>query len=300
MQTPGGSGALRLAGDLIHRSNPSTRIWVGLPCWANHIPIFEAAGLKVETYKRFDLDTAEIDFQSVISSLARAKAGDVVLLQGCCHNPTGADFSSDQWKSIADVCNQMGLIPLVDFAYQGLGHSIEADVQGLDILLKRIPEAFVTVSCSKNFGLYRERTGALFVLASNHAQADISRTNLFSIARANYSMPPDHGASIVKLILQNSKERTAWRYELNQMRERIIYMRKALAKILKSVDERYEFITRQEGMFSILPLEPHQIGKLKTDHGIYMAGNGRINLAGLNEKTVAQFGHAFQHVFNGA
>lgn len=298
LQTPGGSAALRLAGDLIYKSNPDAKLWVGLPCWSNHIPIFDAAGLKVETYKRFDIENAAIDFNSVMSSLALANAGDVILLQGCCHNPTGADFTADEWGAIGDLCNQLGLIPLVDLAYQGLGQSIEADNIGLDILLKRIPEAFVTVSCSKNFGLYRERTGALFVLASNHTQAEISRTNLFSIARTNYSMPPDHGASIVKMILQNPKERTVWRHELNEMRERIIAMRAALSNILRTVDSHYDFIMRQQGMFSILPLKSNQIEALKTDHGIYMASNGRINLAGLNKKTVIDFGTGLISILN--
>lgn len=294
LQTPGGSGALRLAGDLIFRSNPEAKLWVGLPCWSNHIPIFEAAGLQVGTYKRFDIDRAEIDFNSVALSLALACTGDIILLQGCCHNPTGADFSVDEWEAIGDLCNKRGLIPLVDFAYQGLGQSLEADVLVLETLLKYVPEAFVTVSCSKNFGLYRERTGALFILAANQVQAEISRTNLFALARTNYSMPPDHGASIVRMILQNPELKTVWQQELNEMRERITAMRVALSTILMTVDPQYEFITRQQGMFSILPLTSGQIEALKIEHGIYMAGNGRINLAGLNKKSVINFGTGFK------
>lgn len=296
LQTTGGSAALRLAGDLIYRSNPEAKLWVGLPCWSNHIPIFQAAGLKVQTYKRYDLEKAQIDFETVMASLAGAKAGDVVLLQGCCDNPTGADLSADEWKTIADLCAQRGLTPLLDIAYQGLGQSLQADVSGAAILLQRVPEAFITVSCSKNFGLYRERTGALFVLASNPLEADISRANVFSIARTNYSMPPDHGGAVVKVILQNADLRAIWQSELNEMRARISLMRMALSDILTAFDARYDFLKRQQGMFSLLPLSPAQVSALKADHAIYMAGSGRINLAGLNEKTVAEFGVALKLV----
>jgi len=296
LQTPGGSAALRLASDLVFKSNPSARVWVGLPCWSNHIPIFKTAGLQVETYSRYEFDSASVDFDSVITSLASASAGDIVLLQGCCDNPTGADFSLKEWKAIADLCNQLELIPLVDFAYQGLGEGLEEDVAGLDILLSRIPEAMITVSCSKNFGLYRERTGALFVLATNHTQANIARTNLFSIARANYSMPPDHGAAIVRMILQNPEERTVWQVELTEMRDRIIQMRTTLVSELISIDERYDYIAKQRGMFSLLPLRPEHIDALRQKHGVYMASNGRINLAGLNKDSAFRFGEALRSV----
>ena len=178
LQTPGGSAALRLAGDLIKRSNPDAKIWIGLPGWSNHIPIFEMAGLKLETYNRYDLETSSIAFDAVMSSLSAANRGDIILLQGCCDNPTGADFSLDEWKSLAELSNQIGLIPLIDLAYQGLGRGLEQDVAGLTTILGQIPEALVTISCSKNFGLYRERTGALFVLASNHTPVSYTHLTL--------------------------------------------------------------------------------------------------------------------------
>lgn len=292
LQTPGGSGALRLAGDLIKKSNPAAKIWIGLPCWSNHIHIFKMAGLKIETYNRYDSETSSIAFDTIVSSLSAANHGDIILLQGCCDNPTGADFSLNQWKTLASLCNQFGLIPLVDLAYQGLGQGLTQDVAGLSTILDQIPEALITVSCSKNFGLYRERTGALFVLASDNAQSKIVRSNLFSLARAGYSMPPDHGAVVVRLILRNPETKEIWVSELDDMRERIITMRHSLAAHLEKLDGSYKFIRCQKGMFSLLPLRSDQIEHLRVKYGIYMAGNGRINIAGLNVAQIERFSTA--------
>ena len=221
LQTPGGSAALRLGSDIIKRANKNATIWVGMPCWANHLPIFKAAGLNIETYTYYDQETKTVDTDSMMAALNKAKSGDVILLQGCCHNPTGADLSLSNWKDIAEICTARGLTPFIDIAYQGLGKGLTEDLQGLNIIMEAVPEALVAVSCSKNFGLYRERTGALYVMAPTIKKAEISLTNLFDLARTSYSMPPDHGAAIVKTILRSPELKALWEAELTTMRERI-------------------------------------------------------------------------------
>lgn len=287
VQTPGGTGALRLAAELIAAASPGARarVWVGAPTWPNHPPILNAAGLAVETYESFDKASQSLRFDEMMAALGRARAGDVALLHGCCHNPTGADLSDAQWREVAELVASRGVIPLLDLAYQGLGRGLDQDAQGVRTVLARCPEALVAYSCDKNFGVYRERVGALFALAGSRADADRVHSNLLSLARANWSMPPDHGAAAIALLLDDAELTAAWREELEEMRSRLVAVRQALTAHggpLRAVAE-------QHGMFSLLPLSPEVVARLRTDHAVYMAGSGRINIAGLTEKTVPVF-----------
>jgi len=286
LQTPGGSGALRLAADLIGRSKPKAKVWVGLPTWDNHGPILEAAGLASESYEYFNVADQVLDFDSMETALSTATAGDVVLLQGCCHNPTGADLSLAQWQRVAEICSERGLLPFIDVAYHGLGSSLDNDLVGVNAMLARVPEAIVTVSCSKNFGLYRERTGGLFLFCATEALAQITQSNVLSIARASYSMPPDHGAVIVRTILQDADLTVQWKAELQAMQQRMQSIRERLAAALGN---NQGGIASQSGMFSTLNLSPATITMLREEHAIYMAGSGRINIAGFRDADIDRF-----------
>ncbi len=290
LQTPGSSAALRVAGDLIKLSNADAKIWIGLPCWANHIPLFSRAGLKIETYNYYDASKNQVDRASTFSALNSADAGDFILLQGCCHNPTGTDFSSNDWHQLADLCLEKGLTPIIDIAYHGFGDGLDVDLANVHQFLASIPEAILTVSCSKSFGLYRERTGAIYIQGKNTKATNRARSNLLSIARTSYSMPPDHGAAIVRTILNQSNLRMMWQNELENMRLGIIATRKALVNSWGNDDALdISYLNNDKGMFSLLPLNSTQISKLKLDHAIYMAGNGRINIAGLQGRDVERF-----------
>lgn len=284
VQTPGGTGALRLAAELIKRANPTGTIWAGTPTWPNHEPIFAAARLKVATYTHFDVTHQRLCFEEVIAALSRAQAGDVALLHGCCHNPTGADFSLGQWLAIGRLLAERGVLPLIDLAYQGLGDGIEEDGAGARAVIEACGQALVAYSCDKNFGLYRERTGALFVVGDTPVQMKLAYGNLLALARANWSMPPDHGAAVVRLILESKELTRVWRAELDTMRERLGQVRRRLA-----THAALGSIGRQKGMFATLPLQSAQIAELRQVHGIYMAGSGRINVAGLNDDNLDRF-----------
>ncbi len=277
VQTPGGGGALRLGGELITAARPGAKVWLGMPTWPNHRPVLEAAGLTVVEYRYFDPDTQSLCFDDMLAALATAEAGDVVLLHGCCHNPTGAELEPAQWDAVAALIAERGLMPFIDLAYQGLGEGLEADAYGTRRVLACVEEALVAYSCDKNFGLYRERTGALFVLSRDEAAASVVYGNLLALARVNWSMPPDHGAAAVRTILESKELRRVWRAELEGMCRRINQVREALT----AAHPRLGFLSRQRGMFSQLPITPAAVAALRNDHGIYMAGSGRINLAGL-------------------
>lgn len=292
LQTPGGTGALRLGAELIARNNAEAAIHVGGPTWPNHAPIFAAAGLAMRQHRHIDLATQELCFDDVLAALQGALPGDVVLLHGCCHNPTGADFSADQWEALGALMAKRGLLPFIDLAYQGLGLSMDDDAAGVRIVARHCPELLVAYSCDKNFGLYRERVGALFVLAADAGAARVVQSNLLSLARANWSMPPDHGAAVVRLILESAELRAQWLAELDAVRARINAMRRGLA----ALDSSLAFIGRQQGMFSTLPLAPHQVKAMRDDHAIYMAGSGRINIAGLTPAKLAPLAAAFAAV----
>jgi len=286
VQTPGGSGALRLAADLIARMG-GRGIWLGLPSWPNHAPIFKAAGLSIATYDFFDIPSQAVMFDNLISALEGAAPGDAVLLHASCHNPTGGALTEAQWLEVATLVNERGLLPLVDLAYQGFGRGLEQDVAGLRHLLSAVPEVLVAVSCSKSFGLYRERTGAIFALTTSPQSADTVRSNLAGLARTSYSMPPDHGAAVVRTILADEALRRDWAEELESMRLRMTGIRRTLAEGLRSRWQSLGAIADQEGMFSMLPLTEAEVMRLRTEHGIYMPGSGRINIAGLKTAEVA-------------
>ena len=282
IQTPGGTGALRLGAELIARSRPDATVWIGTPTWPNHAPIFREAGMMIRTHRFYDVASAAIDFDGMIEDLREAKAGDVLLLHGCCHNPTGADLNSAQWQEIGLLCARRALVPFIDLAYQGLGDGLGADAAGMRGLLDMLPEALVAYSCDKNFGLYRERVGALWVQSG---AAELVRSNMLALARSLWSMPPDHGAAVTRLVLEDDALRADWVSELDAMRARINELRSVLA----ASHPRLAAIGDQRGMFALLPLTPEAVDALRRDHGIYMAGNGRINIAGLTLETVPAF-----------
>ena len=283
IHTPGGSGALRIVGDFLTKLSPSNTIWVSDPTWVNHINIFETAGLQVKRYPYFDKMTNGLAFGTMMSALKDIPAGDTVLFHGCCHNPTGVDPSNDQWQQISDLVHGNGLMPVLDFAYQGFAEGIREDGEGPLKLVQPGKEALICGSFSKNFALYNERTGSLTAVAADAAAVNIATSQIKSVIRAIYSSPPAHGGIIVSTILNNPELRTQWESELKQMRERIQNMRQLLAETLtaKGVPGDHSFITRQRGMFSFSGLNPTQVEQLKNDHSIYIVGNGRINVAAI-------------------
>lgn len=291
MQTPGGCGALRVAAELIMRANTNARLWVSDPTWANHIPLLGDAGIEILSYSYYDYAAHKIRFEDMLNDLQQARAGDYVLLHACCHNPCGADLSREQWQRIADLVAEKGFIPFVDMAYQGFGDGLDEDAYGLRLLAARVPELLMAVSCSKNFGLYRERVGAVGVVAQDPAQTPVIASHIMSIVRGIYSMPPSHGACIVEHILDKPELRAGWEVELRVMRERIADMRRALVACMQQFDlgSRFQFITAEKGMFSFLGLTEQQVAALALDHGVYMVGSSRINVAGLNASNLEAF-----------
>lgn len=284
LQTPGGTGALRLGAELLAHAAPGRSIWVGTPTWANHVPLLAGAGLAVRPHRFFDREASELDFAAMMADLDAAEPGDILLLHGCCHNPTGVSFSLPEWQAIAELCAERGLLPFVDLAYHGLGQGLDADAAGVRLLVESVPAAIIAYSCDKNFGLYRDRVGAIWVKAPS-GQVDAVRSNLYALARVNWSMPPDHGAAVVRHILDTAALRADWEAELGAMALRIGDLRRRLA----GAHARLSPLGRQQGMFAMLPLDPAAVAALRADHGIYMAGNGRINIAGLGEATVDRF-----------
>jgi aromatic-amino-acid transaminase len=283
LQTVGGTGALRLAADLLAQTRPGRRIWVGLPTWQNHLPIFAAAGLEVVSVDLFDAATQRHRPEALLEALNLAVPGDAVLLHGCCHNPTGIDPAPGFWDEVAAVCAARGLIPLVDMAYQGLGDGWSEDGAGLCQLAAAVPGLLVAYSCDKNFGLYRERVGALFAAGANAGETRMLLSHLVALARASYSMPPDHGAAVVRCILEDAALTDAWRSELGTMRARLRALRGALARQGRIGGIDLGAVADGRGMFAMLPLSVAQIDLLQAEHAIYVAPSGRINIAGLHE-----------------
>ncbi len=291
LQTPGGCGGLRLAAEFIAAANPRATVWLSDPTWPNHRPLLAAAGLAIAAYPYYDLDSHALRFDAMRESLAAAGAGDVVLLHGCCHNPCGADLDRGQWREMRDLALDKGFTILIDMAYQGLGDGLEEDVRGVRLLAESLPELLLVSSCSKNFGLYRERTGALSVICSGGPAAQAAASRLAAIARANYSMPPDHGASIVQTILGDAGLRADWERELAEARDRINGLRAALARELAAagIERDFSFIEREKGMFSFLGITPEQAEALVRDYSIYLVKSGRINVAGVNRANIGYF-----------
>jgi len=283
VQSPGGTGALRIAGDFISRHFPSARLWISQPTWANHPKIFQSAGIEVQTYPYFDSYNNGLDFSSMIETLATVPTGDVVLLHGCCHNPTGVDPTVDQWEDIADLAHKAGWLPLVDFAYQGFGDGIEEDAAGLRALCRPEQELLVASSFSKNFGLYRERIGSLTLVGQNSEAAARGLSHLKIAVRTSYSNPPAHGSAIVAEILADISLRTRWEDEVAQMRARINGMRRLFVDTLakKGAQRDFSFIARQRGMFSYSGLSDEQVKRLREEYAIYIVSGGRINVAGM-------------------
>jgi aromatic-amino-acid transaminase len=286
LQTIGGTGGLRLAGDLLARTAPGRRLWLGAPTWANHLPIFSACGLQVASCANHKL----------LDALQAAAPGDAVLIQACCHNPTGLDGTAAYWDALVDVVLARGLVVLVDFAYQGLGNGWREDCMALLHLLERVPNLLIAYSCDKNFGLYRERVGALFVVCPKPAEVHSLLGHLIALARVNYSMPPDHGAAVVRCILESPALKQVWRFELEAMRTRIRRLRAALAAYGRVGAVDLSQLDRGTGMFALLPIGPAAIDRLRSEFGVYLGPEGRINIAGLAEDTVHLFVDALDQV----
>ena len=295
LQTPGGCGALRLGAELVAKANPLARIFAGEPTWPNHAPLIASAGVEMVSYPYYAKDSREICFDRMMDALGEAEAGDLVLLHGCCHNPTGADLDMDQWRAVAELIAARGLIPFVDLAYQGFGDGLEADAAGARLVFEAADQAILAQSCDKNFSCYRERTGSLFVKASSARAAEIAFGNLLFLARTMWSMPPDHGAAVARIILDDHELRALWHSEVENMGARIRFLRGRLG----ALDPRLGYIEGQKGMFSMLPLSPAQVLELRTEKGIYMAGSGRFNVVGLSDESVDRFAAAVLEKMDG-
>ena len=285
--TPGGCGALRVGAEFLRRCAPEATVWVSDPTWANHIPLLGSAGLKLVQYPYYDRENTRVRFEEMMASLEKAGVGDVVLLHGCCHNPCGADLSEQQWQALTDLAEKNGFLPFIDLAYQGFGRGLEEDAYGVRVMATRLPELMVASSCSKNFGLYRERVGSLSVMGTETRIGDAALTHINSIVRGIYSMPPSHGGAIVAAILGDPELKKSWIAELDTMRDRLNGLRRLLADKLSAASGRdFDFIARQYGMFSFLGLSPDQVGRLREQYGIYMVDSSRINIAGVRHDNV--------------
>ena len=292
LQTPGGSGALRVAVEVIARARPGTRVWVGAPTWPNHAPLLSQAAVRLVEYPYFDIATQTLLFDRMMQALESAVPGDAVLLHGSCHNPTGADLDPEQWDAVIDLIGARGLLPVIDLAYQGLGSGLNEDAYGVRRAAARLEEALIAYSCDKNFAVYRERTGALFALGKSPAVLGAIASNMAAVARATWSMPPDHGAAAVRIVLDSSDLSAQWRSELAAMRARINAVRRAVAQGSNVLAP----IGRQRGLFSSLSLSPEMATALRVEHGVYIVPSGRINLAGLQVADAPAFVRALQAV----
>lgn len=283
VSTPGGTGSLRIAGELIRTSKPGASIWVSNPTWANHQGVFTAAGLTVKTYPYYDYENKCLDFDAMVEALKQVPADDAVLFHACCHNPSGMDLSREQWQVVAELAREVGFFPVIDMAYQGFGDGLEEDAYGLRLMADVVDEMILCSSCSKNFGLYRERIGACSVIAANAEKADIVNSVLLPVVRTNYSMPPAHGAAIVETILGSEELTAQWHTELKEMRDRIGGMRQLLVDKLveNGVTRDFSFITRQKGMFSFLGIDKAQVQRLQDEFSIYIVGSSRVSIAAI-------------------
>ncbi|KOO15819.1 aromatic amino acid aminotransferase [Vibrio xuii] len=288
IQTPGASGALRMLGDLMKVAQPDTTVWISNPSYVNHKPVMEAAGLKVKFYHYFSPETKQVDTAKMLEDLSKAGPSDVVLLHGCCHNPTGADIDFEAWQAITALSQKNGFTPFVDIAYQGFGDGLEEDAKGLRHMADNVEEMLITTSCSKNFGLYRERTGAAIVIGKSLQDVGNAKGKLLTLARSTYTMPPDHGAALVKTILQNQELTTVWKQELSEMQQRLLNLRQTLCNELRNTHNtsQFDFIESHKGMFTVLGFTQDQMTQLREEYGIYGVGDGRINIAGLTEKDI--------------
>jgi aspartate/tyrosine/aromatic aminotransferase len=288
LQTPGGSGSLRVAAGLIMRAKPEVTLWTSDPTWSNHGPLLGGAGLKLDTYPYYDREQKNIRFEEMLETLNRIPAGDIVLLHGCCHNPTGMDLSREQWDEVADVVAGRDLIPHIDIAYQGFAEGLEEDAYPVRLMAPRLPEMIVSSSCCKNFGIYRDRVGSLSLIAGDTATSAVLRSQANNIVRTMYSMPPDHGGAVVSHILNDPGLREEWLVELAGMRNRLKDVRALLCSALrdKAPDHDFSHIERANGMFCFVGISPEQVERIKSEHGVYMVNSSRINVAGITTKNV--------------
>ena len=286
--TPGGTGACRQAFEMIRMANPSARVFVSNPTWPNHLSILNYLGMETVQYRYFDGETRGVDFDGMVEDLKTANAGDVVLLHGCCHNPTGANLNMVQWQEVVNLINERGLVAMIDIAYQGFGDGLEEDAQATRLVASSVKRCLIAASCSKNFGVYRERTGLLMAISDDPAQTALNQSTLAFLNRQNYSFPPDHGARVVTTILNDEALRADWAAELEEVRLSMLGLRQQLADELQaqSGSDRFGFVAQHRGMFSRLGAAPELVEKLRADHGIYMVGDSRLNIAGLNATTV--------------
>ncbi|HYL04058.1 MAG TPA: amino acid aminotransferase [Steroidobacteraceae bacterium] len=302
VQSPGGCGALRLGAELIRLAAPESLVHVSTPTWANHAPLISGSGLKLEPYPYFDAASGGVSFGAMTAALSRLPPRAVVLLHASCHNPTGADLSPEQWRELLSVVRRRELLPFIDMAYQGLGEGLDADAFGLRFFCAELPEALVAVSCSKNFGLYRERTGALIVLGESRGAADAVMSQMVRIARGIWSMPPDHGAAIVHGVLSDEALRRQWTQELDAMRSRIQGLRREVVRQLAEhcPQRDFGFIARQHGMFSYFGIDTAQVRALRARHHVYMTDDSRMNVAGLRRENLEYFARAVAEVLTPA
>ncbi|MCU8007524.1 MAG: amino acid aminotransferase [Shewanella sp.] len=288
VSTPGGTGALRVAGDFIKRCNPNAVLWVSDPTWANHVGLFEAAGITVKTYPYYDYDSKSLKFDEMLAALSQVSPDDVVLFHACCHNPSGMDLTTEQWDKVVALTKEQGFTPLIDMAYQGFGDGVDIDAYGVRQMAAAVDNMILCSSCSKNFGLYRERIGSCSVIAKDAHTANVAQSVLLYVVRCLYSMPPAHGAAIVETILGSAELTQEWLDELKVMRDRINGNRAILVDKLKAngVNRDFSFIARQKGMFSFLGVAPEQVARLQKEFSIYMVGSSRISIAGISEDNV--------------
>ena len=286
--TPGGTGAVRQAFELGKMANPNLRVFVSDPTWPNHLSILKYLGIPVEPYRYFDAKTRAVDFSSMMTDLENAKEGDLILLHGCCHNPTGANLKAPEWDAVIELLLKSGATPMIDIAYQGFGDGLEEDASGVRKLVSSVPETIIAASCSKNFGIYRERTGLLIVVSHDKDARDLNQSTLAFLNRQNFSFPPDHGARLVTMVLSDAELKRSWMEELEAVRTSMLSLRTQLATELEKLSgsNRFGFLADHRGMFSRLGASPEQVNELRENHAVYMVGDSRLNIAGLNSKTV--------------
>ncbi len=298
VQAPGGCGALRILSELLVRCNKNAKVWVSDPTWANHIPLIGSAGLQIETYPYFDKDSASIRFDAMMEALKKVEKGDIVLLHGCCHNPTGADLTNAQWDAVLDVAKEREFLPFLDVAYLGFGDGLEEDAYGVRLLAENLPEVIIAASCSKNFGLYRERVGLAAIITEDAKTRQIAQGQIQSVARGIYSMPPSYGGALVDIILSDTSLKQEWESEVNAMRNRMQTLRAMLVEKLEEngTDKDFSFVNRQKGMFSFLCITPEQVREMRDKHSVYFVDSSRVNIAGINQKNVSTLAKALVSV----
>lgn len=298
VQAPGGCGALRILAELLKRCNDNAKVWVSDPTWANHIPLIGNAGLELATYPYFDKATASIKFDEMLEQLKQVPKGDIVLLHACCHNPTGADLTQEQWQAVAEVAQKQGWLPFIDSAYLGFGDDLETDAYGMRLMVKSVPEVIIAASCSKNFGLYRERVGLAVMVTENTAAQPIVQSQIQAIARGIYSMPPSYGGALVDIILHDADLKQMWVNEVDAMRNRMRDLRALLVDNLAAngAQKDFSFVNNQKGMFSFLCITPEQVRAVRDAHSVYFVDSSRVNIAGINKNNVEPLAKALVSV----